>query len=409
MKIAIFTDVFLDITGGIVTSIRAQKNQLEKMGHEVYLFTSGFKRSKAELKKLADKHIFIVPTCKVFFKPLVPIARRPAKIEKWVVKNFPDFPNFDVVHVHYEGGCSIAGIRLAKKYNIRLVQTMHGREDEGVHDIVPAPFRLLVATLLNWFHSWYLPHDYKVKKDNNLANSRARAKMWTLMINHANQADVVLTPSHHFGAKLKEYGVKRPMDVVSNGVEDDFVLEKVPVRELKPGNKFDIIWNSRLDKNKHIMQFLEALTMVKCPYSLSAFGDGLEEKKAKRYAKKHNLNVKFYGHIERDLILEKMNNCQLSVLASYHFDNQPMTIVEAVVRGMPVLICDPDMKEIMPSGGYVLADGPEPAALARAIDELYAEPAKIAKMSEIMIKHRGEKKQSIQVEKLLKVYSGSKK
>ena len=42
MKIAIFTDVFLDISGGIVTSIRSQKNQLEKMGHTVYLFTPAF-------------------------------------------------------------------------------------------------------------------------------------------------------------------------------------------------------------------------------------------------------------------------------------------------------------------------------------------------------------------------------
>ena len=67
------------------------------------------------------------------------------------------------------------------------------------------------------------------------------------------------------------------------------------------------------------------------------------------------------------------------------------------------------MQEIMPSGGYVLAGGPEPADLAKAIDELYEHPERIAKMSEIMIKHRGEKKQSIQVEKLLKVYSGSKK
>ena len=67
------------------------------------------------------------------------------------------------------------------------------------------------------------------------------------------------------------------------------------------------------------MEFLEALTMVKTPYSLEIFGDGLEEKKARRYAEKHNLNVKFNGHIERDLILEKMNRSQLSVLVSYHF------------------------------------------------------------------------------------------
>jgi glycosyltransferase involved in cell wall biosynthesis len=230
--------------------------------------------------------------------------------------------------------------------------------------------------------------------------------MWTMMVNHANQADVVITPSHHFGAKLREYGVNRIMDVVSNGVEDDFVNEKVPVRELKSGEKLNIIWNSRLDGNKRIMEFLEALTLVKSPYFVSFFGDGLEEKKARRYAEKHKLNVKFNGRIERDLILEKMNKSQLSVLVSYHFDNQPMTLIEAEVRGMPVLICDPDMQEIMPRGGYALTTGPEPASIAKAIDELATHPERIAKMSETMLAHRDEKKQSIQIEKLLKIYQG---
>jgi len=405
MKIAIFTDVFLDISGGIVTSIRSQKNQLEKMGHTVYLFTPAFHRTDKEIADFAKKNIFIVPTCKVI-RPTIPIARRPAIIEKWVLKNFPEVVDFDVFHVHYEAGCSIAGIRLAKKNKIRLVQTMHGREDVGVEDLIPAPFRFPAASLMNRFHSWYLPHSYKAKKDTNLATSRARARMWTMMVNHANQADVVITPSHHFGAKLREYGVNRVMDVVSNGVEDDFVTEKVPVRKLEPGEKLNIIWNSRLDGNKRIMEFLEALTMIKTPYSLEIFGDGLEEKKARHYAEKHHLNVKFNGHIERDLILEKMNKSQLSVLVSYHFDNQPMTLIEAEVRGMPVLICDPDMQEIMPRGGYALATGPEPACIAKAIDEIASHPERIEKMSETMLAHRDEKKQSIQIEKLLKIYQG---
>ena len=295
MKIAFFSDVFLDASGGIVTSIRSQKTELENMGHEVYLFTAGFRRKKEEWKKFADKKIFIVPSCRFFFKPVMPIARRPAKVEKWILKNFPEIKDFDAFHVHYEAGCSIAGIRLAKKFNIRLVQTMHGREDIGVEDMIPAPFRWLVATLLNKFHSWYLPHTVKVPRDNECVTTRARSKMWSLMINHANQADVVLTPSKHFGATLKKYGVTRPMDVVSNGVEDKFVTEKVPVREYDKSKPLEIIWNSRLSKEKRIMEFLEALRMVKVPYHMETFGDGFDQKKAERYVKKYNMNVKIYG------------------------------------------------------------------------------------------------------------------
>lgn len=406
MKIAIFSDVFLDASGGIVTSVRAQKNELENLGHEVYLFTPGFWRKKSERQKFAKKNIFIVPSCKLFFRPVMPIARRPAKVEKWILKNYPEVKAFDVFHVHYEAGCSIAGIRLARKLGIRLVQTMHGREDIGVEDMVPAPFQLLAATLLNKFHSWYLPHYMKCERDDEMITTVARSKMWSLMINHANQADVVLTPSKHFGATLKKYGVTRPMDVVSNGVEDKFVTEKVPVREYDKKKPLEIIWNSRLSKEKRIMEFLEALRMVKTPYHMAAFGDGFDQKKAERYVKKYKMNVKIYGPTERDLILKEMNKSHLGVLVSYHFDNQPMTLVEAEVRGLPVLICDPNMKEVVPEGGYIFAEGPEPEKLAAAIDSLADNPGQIAKMSKVMIEKRVEKIQSKQVEKLIKVYQG---
>ena len=54
----------------------------------------------------------------------------------------------------------------------------------------------------------------------------------------------------------------------------------------------------------------------------------------------------------------------------------------------------------------MLASGPEPAAIAKAIDDLAAHPERIEKMSETMLAHRDEKKQSIQIEKLLKIYQG---
>lgn len=268
MKIAFFSDCYLDLTGGIVTSINAQKAELERRGHTVYVFSSGFPKTKAELEKLAKQNIFQVPSCDLCFRGLTPVSRRPKIIERWLLKNYSEIKDFDIFYIHYESGCSIAGLRLAKQLNIPSVQVMHGREDMGETNIIPFGFRTIVAILLNWFHSWYLPHKVEVKRDNYLANNFAKAKMWTMMVNHANYADLVLTPSEHFRKKLKHYGVKKEIKVLPNGFADEKLLKKLETRVLKEGEELRIIWHSRVSAEKRMMPFLHALKDVKGKYRL---------------------------------------------------------------------------------------------------------------------------------------------
>ena len=237
MKIAFFTDCYLDLTGGITSSINAQKAALENNGHTVYIFSTGFPRSKKELQKLATKNIFVVPSCKIFFRGLTPVSRRPNIIQKWLLKNRPELKNFDIFYIHYEAGCSIAGLHLAKKLNIPSIQVMHGREDMGESNIIPLGFRTIVAVTLNWFHSWYIPHPIKIHHDNYLAGTIAKAKMWTLMINHANYADLVLTPSDHFRQKLIHYGVNKEIKVFPNGFPDDKFPKYPETKTLKPNEE----------------------------------------------------------------------------------------------------------------------------------------------------------------------------
>ena len=231
MKIAIFSDCYLDLTGGIVSSINAQKKALENLGHEVFIFSTGYPKRSNELNRLAEQNIFQVPSCKLFFYKLTPVSRRPKIIENWLLKIFPELKSFDVFYVHYEAGCSIAALRLARKLKIPSVQVMHGREDMGETNIIPYGLRSVVAAVFLWLHNLYLPHNLVVKRDNYLADSLAKAKMWTLMVNHANFADLVLTPSAHFRDKLKHYGVKKPIKVFPNGFPDANFLPEVKVVE----------------------------------------------------------------------------------------------------------------------------------------------------------------------------------
>lgn len=400
MKIAVFTDLYLEIAGGIPSSIKAQKKSLEKLGHKVVVFCPGFEQPR-------DEMVVIVPTCQNIRAGGAPLARRPEIVEDFILRKYPDFKTFDVVHVHYEAGCGLAGMRLARKFGLPLVVTMHGREDMAVATNIPHPFKNLAGIILNKLHAKYVPHRAKVKRDDYLADTKAKTEMWELMVSHANYADVVLVPGMHFAKKLQRYGMIKPTIHLSNGVDDALMKVKLKPRKFEKDEPLRIVWNSRLSKEKRVMPFLKAMKMVEKKYELHIFGDGNEFEKAKKYAEKEGLNARFYGQVERTEIFRAMQKAHISVMASYNFDNQSMTLLESEAMGLPVLFCDPDMKEILPRGGYICADGPRPKELAEAVEKIFEKPEWVERASEILIENRWKVMQAEQTKKLIRAYQGA--
>lgn len=391
MRIAIFTDCYLDLTGGIVTNINIEKSELELRGHEVYIFSSAYPRTAKEKAALAKQYIFPVPSCKIFGRGAAPIARRPGIIEKWLLKNHPEIRDFDVFYVHYEAGCSIAGLRLARQLNIPSVQFMHGREDSAEELLIPFGLRTFVATMLNWFHSWYLPHPVHVHRDDYLATTVARAKMWSLMVNHANFADIVITPSKQFTKKLSYYGVGRPRVSLHHGMSGEFLNSKAKSKSLKSGETLEMIWHSRVSGEKRTLPFLGALNILhhyynKDNYHLSVFGSGPDIIAAKNYAKLHRLHVTFYGRTSFNEIWQKLQTSHLDILASYNYDTFGMVLIEAAAAKVPALIVDPDLAEILPDDSYAMPVSPAPALMAERLAEVLDHPGQIAAMSKNLAK-----------------------
>ncbi len=396
MKIAIFTDLYAPwASGGIVASVKAQREELEKLGHEVIVFCPGFGSR--------DKTVINVPSHKKLTIEGANLSKRPTVVEKFVLAKFPRFGEFDLVHVHYEASCSIAGTRLARRFGVPLVQTLHGREDRAIMINVPHPFKNLVGVVLNLAHGRYLPNVLQVRRDHEQANTLAARMLWTVMVNQAQYADVVITPSKHFAKKIKHYGVTKPVVPVSNGVSAEILAETYQSRELGDGDVIKMIWNSRVSKEKRIMPFLKALSLLKRPYLLYVYGGGNQLKKAENFVRAHNLKVKFGGVVERKKILERMQDCHLSIMASYNFDTQGMTLLEAEATGLPVFFCDPDMKEIVPRGSYVFSKKESAEVMAAALDKVAA--SEIKAMSQVMLDNRQEVLQSEQMPALAKAYS----
>lgn len=425
LRIAIFTDVFLGIPGGIPSSIRAQKTALESLGHQVTIFCPGtqqdFENPLSQFGANHDPNIILVPTAK-FLVNGAPFSKWTKYVTRFIEQKYPNLAEtFDLFHVHYEATTSMAGLLLAKKYGIKVIQTMHGREDMAIAINVPHPFKTLAATVINLIHRTTLKPiakkslkpDYQNTEIKNLAPTIARRQMWQMMVRQANLADQVITPSAHFAKKLQLFGVTRPISVISNGIADQEMTNFTPqVRSYQRSEPLRILWFSRLSKEKRILPFLESLKLAQelepnFRFIFTIIGDGNQMSKVQKFCKKHfdEASIKIFGTIPHQEILQKYTKDQhLSIINSYQFDTQGLTILEAAACNLPVIYADPDMSEIVPNHGGLCAKSPTPHAMAELLLEIYHQPEIIQKLSQNLAASEKTYLQSQQIEKLLKLY-----
>ena len=438
LHIAIFTDVFLGIPGGIPSSIRAQKTSLEALGHQVTIFCPGTQKDYSNpLNKFGadhDPNIILVPTAK-FLVNGAPFSKWTKYVTRFIEKKYPNLAEtFDLFHIHYEATTSMAGLLLAKKYGIKVVQTMHGREDMAIAINVPHPFKTLAATGINLIHRTTLKSiakkspkpDYQnleIKKSSqpdhqnpalkNLAPTIARREMWQMMVRQANLADQVITPSTHFAKKLQLFGVTHPISVISNGIADQEIANFTPkIRNYQRSEPLRILWFSRLSKEKRILPFLESLRIAQklepnFRFIFTIIGDGNQMSKVQKFCKKHfdEASIKILGTIPHQEILQKYTEDQhLSIINSYQFDTQGLTILEAAACNLPVIYADPDMSEIVPNHGGLCAKSPTPHAMAELLLKIYHQPEIIQKLSQNLAASEKTYLQSHQIKKLLDLY-----
>ena len=425
LRIAIFTDVFLGIPGGIPSSIRAQKTALESLGHQVTIFCPGtqqdFENPLSKFGANHDPNIILVPTAKFLING-APFSKWTKQVVRFIEQKYPNLAEtFDLFHIHYEATTSMAGLLLAKKYNIKVVQTMHGREDMAIAINVPHPFKTLVATGINIIHRATLKSitkkspkpDYQNPEIKNLAPTIARREMWQMMVRQANLADQVITPSAHFAKKLQLFGVTRPISVISNGINDQEIANFTPqICTYQNHEPLRVLWFSRLSKEKRILPFLESLRIAQelepnFRFVFTIIGDGNQISKVRKFCKKHfdETSIKILGTIPHQEILQKYTeNQHLSIINSYQFDTQGLTILEAAACNLPVIYADPDMSEIVPNHGGLCAESPNPHAMAELLLKIHRQPGLIQKLSQNLAASEKTYLQSHQIEKLLKLY-----
>jgi len=397
MHIAIFVDFHDTAIGGVTTSVRGQRKGLEDLGHTVTIISpppvSG---GESDANTIC---VSAIPGVRPNGFPMVASTRANQRyIESQLDMRSP----VDIIHVQTNMGIGLLGIRIAKSRSIPLVQTMHGRDDVFAQNTYPFPW--LITTFLRLIHGHYLPHTTTVPRlhDNMTAHNA-----WQVMINHAQAADYVVVPSHHFSVKFKEHGLTRPIEVISNGISDD-VVARLPtkVRQSASSSSLTVIWCGRLSPEKRPLESIKAVAQIPgC--QLDIYGSGPLIGDLQTYINAHGLSdrIRLKGKVSQIQIIEAMQNHDVLLYPSFGFDNQPMVLLEAVAAGTPIVYSDPDLTECMPArGGLLTDDGTTIEALTRTLEQLWHNPKQRARMHQIMLKSQDKIVQSYHSKKMVALY-----
>ncbi len=302
MRIAICTDQYLPMISGLVDSIDTLVQELRKNGHEVRVYAPKLVGS------IPDKDVFRFPSWSV-----------PGS-GGTIVLNFPfgalkDMQNFkpDVIHTHLFGVAGFLAWRAARKLKIPLIGTDHTSPADYLHylHLNFQPFVFLVRRFAAWFYG---------------------------------RCNVVTAPSQHILDELYAYGMRNTaMEIISNPIRLDQFRPLGNKQELKEKYGIEeqaVLLFGRVAEEKSLdfaVDVFKALT-AKTHAQLVVVGDGpykkeLEEKVASVGLKGR---VKFLGVLRGEVLVGALNATEVLLVTSTS-EIQPMTILQAMAAGLPVV------------------------------------------------------------------------
>ncbi|MFH1447718.1 MAG: glycosyltransferase [Candidatus Micrarchaeota archaeon] len=336
MRIVFFTDTYLPNKDGVVTSMITAKTQLEKLGHEVYIFCSGSRKSK---KENMDERVFYHTS--VPFKPYPDyrIAIFPFLSETNVKKLKPD-----IIHCHGLATMGLAAAWTARRLNIPLVTTFHTLIPEAVHYVAKGKTMRRLTKNMAWgYLHWLLSQSDIVISPSDVIKS--------VLLEHDIKSEVVPT-----GINVRRFNV----DIDGSGIRKKLMLQ----------DKNVVLHVGRLVKEKNLDVVIKASLMVSeempnTKFVVAGMGPALKYyKKLVKDMSVENLFI-FKGYLKRDQLAKYYAASDIFAFPS-KFETQGLVALEAMACGKPVAGADYlAIKDLIKDGynGYLFdPDDPEDCA-----------------------------------------------
>ncbi|MES2094231.1 MAG: glycosyltransferase family 4 protein [Actinomycetota bacterium] len=371
MTIAIVSDYYFDYVGGAQTSMRQQKLALEDAGHRVVIVSPARGLWAPRHQRSADG-LLVKP---LFRLPVLDLAVIPNNSRSVAaLANYLRAEKVDVVHVQTEFGLAHVADAAAAKLHIPLVHTVH-----SFYWASEGPPQASVA----WFIRWALQRvigeklptiQFTPRKTDNLLRN--------LVLAMARRARQVVSPSKHQAQDLANAGVTGTITVIPNPIATTDIPSN-PLT-LDQAQRPSFLWVARCEPVKRPLYFaraaIAALARTDNGFTVDFVGEGSDLAALRKLAAGHP-EIRVQGSLPHDEVLAMMDASAAVALTSLGFDNQPMTIAEAVSRERGVLYCDPKLKEGLLNSGY-LSQTPDDAGLADAIVALVEDPSLLVGLSQ---------------------------
>jgi 1,2-diacylglycerol 3-alpha-glucosyltransferase len=351
MRIGMLVDTYKPHVSGITTYIDLNKRRLEKMGHEVYVFTFG------DVEYADDEQ-------RVFRSPGVPLADTGYFLSlRYSREARKVLQTMDIAHVHHPFLSGRLAIHYCRQAGIPMVFTNHTRYDLYAQTYLPLMPDQVSQSLL---------HAY--------------------MPSFCAAMDLVISPSKGMEAVLRQLGVKARIAVVPNGVNLEHFHKAAPLARRDFGyKKSDIllIYAGRVALEKNIEFLLRAfagVTQVVENVRLLIVGGGQKqiEDDLKAFTTELGIGgrVHFTGMIPYEELPAHLAMCDAFVTASVT-EVHPLSVIEAMGAGLPVVgVHSPGVSDTVEDGktGF-LATHDLPSYTAK-LTRLCLDPDLIAQMGD---------------------------
>jgi 1,2-diacylglycerol 3-alpha-glucosyltransferase len=325
LKIAFYTDSFLPAVDGVVISILNFRKELEKRGHEVYIYASGTSKTRQMVK--GDKNIVIVRGLKFKKYPQYNLALFPlaSKLKTLNIKA-------DINHAHTPFMMGMHALILSKLYRTPVVGSFHTLfTDRSVIKEYVVANKLVTKTIIKY--SWKY------------------ARLFY------NRCDGVTAPSTSIKNMLENRGI-RNVDVVPNGIDMKRFNKSVSgsdVRKKILKNKNDklVMYVGRLSKEKRIETLIKAANILKDEnIKFALVGNGPAMGHYQHMVERMHLqeSVKFMGFVQNGQLPKYYAACDAFCIPST-FETQGVVSLEAMASGKPVIGADYlALKELIKNG-----------------------------------------------------------
>lgn len=408
MRIGFFSDFYLPRQDGVAYSIETFRTQLEAMGHEVFVFAPkppGRHREKSDriirLPSLPNYFIHNARTG-VFLPPLVQ-----RKIGK---------QRLDLIHFHTPSPIGLLGAYVATKNNLPLVTTYHSDLYQYVSHypaLFPGVLALsLVAPLAVGSHAQDFETALSMMKPERKIETWNKKIVQRMMTVVHNRCDLILAPSHKIALQLKGWGTTPPIEVLPTGVDalpasDEAVAEFCQHYNISASDEV-ILFVGRLGSEKNVELLIHAFQLVwanRPQAKLMLVGDDKNRTQLQRLARSLGLakRIIFTGYIERQQLGPAYRAAQVFAFPS-RTDTQGLVIHEAAWAGLPIVMSDPLITEVVKHRVNGLIVRNDARHFARALIELLANPSRRQAMGGASQELAAQFSASNQATKLLRLY-----